>query len=293
MGGMGGVGGMGGMAGEGGMGGMAGEGGMGGMAGEGGMGGMGGVGGGVVTCPPAPFSGQAQTACRNSFNQLLSQFPVDYDIALDDCAFAEQTFNADVTPTLNFAESFLQTAADTLCFLGIDLCVDGASFTDVQVRVDALAGATCTSVLSELADTPVTLPLECSAMCPNPVVTASVAILLPTVTVACTAGTAPGPVSLCATGTTPLDAAAGPTGVGVDTWAEVSIGFPNPVSFQCGDGLVSDGDIACTADTDCPDGTAGETPFPTGSCDMAEGTCDTVPLALDPTVDCATFPVEP
>ena len=100
-------------------------------------------------------------------------------------------------------------------------------------------------------------------------------------------------MGLCATGTTPLNAAAGPTGVGVDTWAEVSIGFPNPVSFQCGDGLVSDGDIACTADTDCPDGTAGETPFPTGSCDVGAGTCDTVPLALDPTVDCATFPVEP
>ena len=65
-----------------------------------------------VSCPPPTITGQAQTACRNSFNQLLSQFPVDYDIALDDCAFAGQTFNADVTPTLNFAESFLNTAAD-------------------------------------------------------------------------------------------------------------------------------------------------------------------------------------
>jgi len=247
-----------------------------------------------IVCPPAPFSGQAQTACRNSFNQLLSQFPVDYDIALDDCAFAGQTFNADVTPTLNFAESFLNTAATTLCPFGIDICTAGATFTDVQVRVDALAGATCTSVLSELADTPVTLPLTCSSACPNPVVTAPVAIPLPTVTVACTAGAAPGPVGLCATGTTPLNAAPGPTGTqDVDTWAEVSIGFPNPVSFQCGEGLVSDGDIACTADTDCPDGTAGETPFPTGSCDVGAGTCNTVPLALDPTVDCATFPVEP
>jgi hypothetical protein len=227
---------------------------------------------------------------------------VDYAIQFDDCAFPGQTFNVEVTPTLNIEQGFLQVAAETLCPVGIDICTLGASFTDVQVQVEALTGAACTGQLSELAGTPVTLPLTCSAGCPAPVVTAPVAIALPTVALACTAGAAPGPVGICATGTTPLFAAFAPTGTqDVDTWAEVDIGLPNPVSFQCGDALVSAAD-PCTVDADCPTGSAGETPFPSATCDLSSppdppatepGTCTTVPLALDPTVDCVTFPVEP
>lgn len=278
-----------------------------------------------LLCPPNaaapgglgnPIIGQAQTSCRNSFNQLLSQFPVDYEIELDNCAFANQTVNADVTPTLNFEASFLQVAADTLCAFGIDICANGASFTDVQVQVASTAttpgsdptvdpavgtdqGASSTPQLTELPGVPATLPLTCSSNCPAPVVLAPVAIPLPPVTLALAVGAgtdATGPdaslVSICATGSTPNNSVGAPTGTqDVNTWAEVSIGFPNPVSFQCGDATVSVAD-PCTVAGDCLPATSGELPFNAAACDPATSLCVTQTRLLDPQVDCATFPVQ-
>jgi hypothetical protein len=236
-----------------------------------------------------PVTGQVPTACRNSFNQLISSFLADLDVAVDDCPVDGQMFNATVTPTLNFPVSFLQVAADTLCSFGIDLTVDGVDFSTVQVRVDALAGATCTSQLSELAGTPVNLPLPSTGDCTAGItVTTPIEIVLPTVEVPCTAGAAPGPVGFCATGTTP--AAAAPGATAVDTWAAVDIGFPTDVSFQCGDGLTSP-TTACTGDPDCAAIVGNEGTVST--CDLAEETCTTVPLDLDPATDCVTIPVVP
>jgi hypothetical protein len=238
---------------------------------------------------------------------------------LDNCAFANQTVNADVTPTLNFEASFLQVAADTLCAFGIDICANGASFTDVQVQVASTAttpgsdpsvdpavgtdqGASSTPQLTELTPVPATLSLTCSSNCPAPVVLAPVAIPLPPVTLALAVGAGTdttGPdaslVSICATGSTPNNSLGAPTGTqDVNTWAEVSIGFPNPVSFQCGDATVSVAD-PCTVATqavDCLPATSGEAPFNAAACDPATSLCVTQTTLLDPQVDCATFPVQ-
>ena len=148
--------------GDGGTGGSAGSG-SGGSAGDGGTPGGGGAGGMVVAeCPPGatapePAIGTVPTACRNSFNQLVSEFPVTLEVALD-CAVAGQPFNANVKPTLALDTTFLQSAADTLCDLGITLT--STDVNNAQVRVDAAEGATCTSALSVLSPVPQTVELD-------------------------------------------------------------------------------------------------------------------------------------
>ena len=76
----------------------------GGTGGNGGNGGGAGGAGGMAVCPPGaavpePVVGTVPMACRNSFNQLASVFPVTLDVALD-CSVADQPFNANITPTL-------------------------------------------------------------------------------------------------------------------------------------------------------------------------------------------------
>ena len=105
--------------GTGGSGGTAGTGGTAGGGGSGG-GGAGGA-GGAAGCPPPPVIEEVPAACRNSFNQVVSEFTVNMEVALDDCPVAAQDFNANVTPTLALDTEFLQAAADTLCDLGVTL----------------------------------------------------------------------------------------------------------------------------------------------------------------------------
>ena len=106
----------------------------------------------MAVCPPGaavpePVVGTVPMACRNSFNQLASVFPVTLEVALD-CAVADQPFNANITPTLALDTAFLQAAADTLCMLGITLTT--TNLNNAQVGAAAVEGATCTSETSVL-----------------------------------------------------------------------------------------------------------------------------------------------
>ena len=255
---------------------------------------------GLGGCPPidplclAPVMGTVPTACRESFSQKVLNSPVDMTIVFDRCLFAGQPFTAHVTPTIAIDQGYLQRAVEVLCAIGIDLCELGLIVPDAQVEVDALAGATCTPQLSELPGTPVIVPLSCSSGCTVPVLTAPVAIALPEVSVSCTAGAAPGPVGMCAVGTTPPEAFFAPTGTqDVDTWAEVDLMFPHPVSLQCGDGMPSSPDIPCTDDSDCAAIVGNDGSVSTCDLGAPPNFCTTVPLDLDPTVDCITVPIAP
>ena len=314
-----------------------GTGGTGGTAGIGGAPGGGGGDGGtggmvVVECPPGavapePQIGTVPTACRNSFNQVVSEFPVTMDVALD-CAIAGQPFNATVTPTLALDTTFLQSAADTLCDLGTPLT--DVTLRNTQVRADALQGATCTSQLSVLTPVPqdVMLDVTITGTCGaggSIKVNSGIAVPLPEVSLPCTAGAAGETAAFCPTGTTPLVAGTTP----VDTFVIVFV-QPFEVGFACGGPATTEpppgteNDVGCVlknpgASTpnglSCGDevGTAtfGETPFPTSDCNIADGpptpnqtcdisgnpvpctgTCDTVPIAVDPATDCVTFTIE-
>ena len=134
------------------------DGGTGGTGGTAGTGGTGGTGGVVVAeCPPGavapePVVGQiVRTACRNSFNQAVSVFPVTLDVALD-CAIAGEPFNATVDADVGPRHDVLAGRSGDPLRSGTLLTV--ATIQSTQVRIDALAGATCTSGLSVLPDSP-------------------------------------------------------------------------------------------------------------------------------------------
>ncbi|MDH3201045.1 MAG: hypothetical protein OEM15_09150 [Myxococcales bacterium] len=264
-----------------------------------------------VACPPDPVSvAGIRNACRNSFNQVVSTFPVDLGVALNDCAFANQTFNATVDPVLALDTAFLQAAANTLCDLGTALTQ--AAVSVAQVGVDAVQGATCTEQLSELSPVPQTVVLDvtvdgtCGAG-GTVTVNSGISLELPQVVVPCTAGTAGDTVAFCATGTTPLEISlANPA---VQTFVGVSVsGGAIQVVFQCGGPATIEPPPGVTVDCMAPNsvggpcgttvgtGDFGETPFPTSDCDFSDGfpgECETVPVALDPETECVTFPVEP
>ncbi len=302
-----------------------GTGGMGGT-GTGGTAGMDGTGGGggmiVAECPPGvvapePASGTTPLACRNSFNQVVSEFGVSLDVALD-CAVAGEPFNASVTPTLTLDTTFLQAAADTLCVLGTIL--DTVTIENAQARVDAVQGATCTSQLSVLSAVPqdVELDVTVDGTCGaggTITVNAGVALPLPQVSLPCAADdTVGGTVAFCATGVTPLGdplAATTPPLVSsteppVDTWVTTKASAFT-VAFACGGPASIDPapgeSVNCTAPNanggECENlvgaGDFGEEPFPTSDCDFPSGIpfeCTTVPVAVDPTTECVTFTLE-
>lgn len=242
-------------------------------------------------CVPAPFSGTAQTACRNSFNQALSAFPVDLDISTDVCVTGGAAFNATVDPTLNLDTTFLQAAATTLCALGITLT--NADVNAVQATIDAVAGATCTPQTSVGAPPPfnVVLDVTVTGVCGGGgtvTVNSGIAVPLPQVVLACTADAGPGNASFCATGDVlPNVLGADPV---VDTYVVVFVS-PFAVNFDCEDAVLSAAS-PCTSNADCT--AVGNTTGSTGevsTCDLTAGTCVPVPIALDPNVDCPNTPI--
>jgi hypothetical protein len=276
-------------------------------------------------CPPDPVDALGiPMACRNSFNNVVSVFPIDLkNVApvgtTTGCILDGEAFNVALDPTIALDTAFLQAAADTLCATG--LALTQADVGAGQIRIDAVAGATCTSQLSVLPGTPVTVFLDVTVVgtCGaggTITVNSGISLPLPAVNMPCTGGTAGSEVQICSTGEVPLSilAADPPT----DTFVSVVVGggFIS-VAFQCNTSSTTNPgpgvEVGCNAPS--PAGQCGAfvadvgaTPLPVSQCDFAEapdppqdcgggpgtcfGTCTTVPVGVDPATVCATFPVD-
>jgi hypothetical protein len=233
--------------------------------------------------------------------------PIDMTVAIDRCLYAGQPFGATVTPAMGLDMSFLNAVAQTFCDLGIVL--DQVQIDVSQASIDALAGATCTPVLSELNPAPQILALDVTVagICGaggSATVNSAPLIPLPQVALSCIAGSANGPAAFCADGTTPLSVTlANPP---VETFVGVTLGG-GAISavFQCGGATTipaPGATLNCTT-TNADGGLCGaivgtgdfgETPFPTSDCNFSygfPGECEAVPVALDPATDCITFPI--
>jgi hypothetical protein len=261
-------------------------------------------------------------ACRNSFNQEVSTFPIDLlNVQPDDCILAGQGFNTDIDPIIALDTAFLNAAASTLCDLGTALTQ--ADITVAQVSIDAVAGASCTAQLAELSPVPQTVVLDvtitgtCGAG-GSVEVNSGVSVPLPSQTMPCTAGTAGQEVQICSTGTIPLNITlATPV---ANTFVGVSVGGGSiQVVFQCNTSSTTNPppgtQVGCNAPNptgQCaaiPPGDTGQMPYPASVCDFAGGppddpddcsagsgacfgTCTSVPVAVDPSTVCATFTVQ-
>jgi hypothetical protein len=278
-------------------------------------------------------------ACRNSFNQAVSTFPIDLtNVAPDDCILEGQPFNAAIDPVIALDTAFLEAAAQTLCDLGTFLTE--ADVTTAQVSVDAIAGATCTEQLSVLGGTPLTVTLDVTleGSCGSGgivTVNSGISVSLPAMNVPCSAaGAAGSEVQFCSTGTVPLGITLtdpAPPPAYTQTYVGVSVGGGAiTVAFACNTSSTTnpppgqENDIGCVLTNPSPstpdgqscadavgDGNTGEEPFPTSDCNTADGppipnqtcdlfgnptpcsgTCETVPVTVDPSTVCATFTVE-
>ncbi len=282
-----------------------------------------------VPCPPPVVDAPGiPMVCRNSFNQVLSTFGVDLTVALDDCAFAGQPFNATVDPALVLDTTFLSNAAQTLCNLGF--LMTSVDVTNAQISVDAIAGATCTEQLAVLPNTPVTVPVatQCDGTCGDAgvvcTVTEGITLPLPSLTVPCTADAQGEQMQFCSTGTVPLFISLGdppPPPAYTQTYISVSAAQGAiQVAFACNTSSITNpppgeqNQVGCAAPNPegiCDDvvgiGNTGQTPYPISDCDLfappatpqdcggfdCPGTCTAVPVAVDPSTVCATFPVVP
>ena len=208
-----------------------------------------------LDCPPAPIGPTVvRNACRNSFNQAVSTFPITLTATPLDCPFAGAPFDVDVDPVIALDLAFLQAAADTLCTLGTAL--QTADVSIAQVQIDAVAGASCTPALAELPQPlpqTVILDVTVTGTCGaggEVTVNSPTSLTLPQVTVSCTTDSATGgDVTFCSTGNTPLGnpqseaAAAVPpnltlTDPAVGTWLGVNVPAgvnppPIQVVFSC------------------------------------------------------------
>ena len=268
---------------------------------------------GFGACPPIdplcvqPVSGTVPTACRNNFDQRVGTVPIDMTVAVDRCLYAGQPFDATVTPAMGLDMSFLNAVAQTFCDLGIVL--DQVQIDVSQASIDALGGATCTPVLSELNPVPQILALDVTVagICGaggSATVNSAPLIPLPQVALSCIAGSANGPAAFCADGTTPLSVTL--VNPPVETFVGVTLGG-GAISavFQCGGATTipaAGATLNCTTTNAdgglcgaiVGTGNVGETPFPTSDCNFSNGfpgECEAVPVALDPATDCVTFPI--
>jgi hypothetical protein len=232
-------------------------------------------------------------ACRNSFNQAVSTFPIDLlNVTPDDCIEAGQPFNTAIDPVISLDTAFLSAAAQTLCDLGTLLT--SADVSVAQVSVDAIAGATCTEQLSEGSPISVDVSVSCDGTCGSAgvkcEVTEGITVELPPVNVPCSAaGSAGSEVQFCSTGTVPLSMAL--SDPPVQTFVGVSVADDAiQVVFQCNESSTTnpppgtENDIGCvltnpSASTpsgmscadEVGDGNVGETPFPTSDCNTEDG----------------------
>jgi hypothetical protein len=208
-----------------------------------------------------PVSGAVPTACRSSFNSEVLTFPVDMTIAVDRCVYADQPFEATVTPTMTITQEELDSLAQTFCATGTTL--DEIRIDSSQALIDALAGASCAPTLSELSPVPQIVPLDITVIGAGcgagggVTVNSPALIPLPPVVVSCVADAGPGPVAFCADGTTPATVLG--SDPPVDTYIEIVASFF--IDYACSPGVAS-------ADAMSVD-------------------------PIDPTVDCITFPFTP
>ena len=264
---------------------------------------------------PAPVDAAAiPMACRNSFNQAVSTFPIDLlNVTPDDCILDGQPVNFNIDPTIALDTAFLQAAAETLCDLGTLLTE--ADVTSAQISIDAVAGATCTEQLSVLSPVPQTVVIDITVVSGScgaggvVEVNSGIALPLAPVTVPCTAGAAGSEVQLCSTGQVPLNitlASPAPPPAYQETFVGVSVGGGSiKVAFACNTSSTTNPLPGVTVDCTAPNptgqcaaipaGDVGETPFPVSDCDFSDGfpgECETVPVGVDPSTVCATFAVQ-
>jgi len=262
------------------------------------------------TVPPVQNALAIPMACRNSFNQAVSTFPIDLEnvTTSGDCVESGSpvTFSGDATIALDTA--FLDAAAATLCDLGTTLTQ--ADVTVAQVRVDAISGVTAsTSDLVELSPVPQTVVLDVTVtgICGaggSVTVNSGVALPLGPFSVPTTPGASGDTLNLCSTGEVPLSITlANPA---TDTFVGVSVsGGAIQVVFQCNTSSTTAPapgvTVSCTAPNptgECaglPAGNVGETPFPTSDCDFGDGfpgSCTTVPVSVPAVTVCPTYTVE-
>jgi hypothetical protein len=101
-------------------------------------------------------------ACRNSFNQVVSTFPIDLlNVTPDECMLPGLNVDFAIDPTVALDTAFLQAAADTLCDLGTALTA--ADISTAQVTIDGVNGATCTEQLTAVPG--VGAPCDSDAVC--------------------------------------------------------------------------------------------------------------------------------
>jgi hypothetical protein len=265
-------------------------------------------------------------ACRNSFNQAVSTFPIDLlNVTPDDCILDGQPFNTAIDPVIALDTAFLEAAAQTLCDLGTTLTV--ADVTVAQVSVDAIAGATCTEQLSVLPGVPITVTLDITfdGTCGSGgivTVNSGITVPLPPMTLPCSAaGTAGSEVQICSTGEVPLAISLSdppPPPAYTETYVGVAVGGSIFVSFACNTSSTTNPapgvEIGCILTNPSPStpnglscgaevgfGDVGETPFPESDCNTVDGppipdqTCDLFgnPTTCSGTCDTVGVGVDP
>jgi hypothetical protein len=269
-------------------------------------------------------------ACRNSFNDVASTFPIDLnDVTASDCIFDGQPVDFDIDPVIALDTTFLQAAVNTLCDTGSLLT--RADVNAAQVSIDTVAGATCTEVLSgPIAQDGIILDIttvpevcDCQATpCDSVTVNTGISLPLPPVTLSCSAaGAVDAEVQICSTGEIPLSitlADPPPPPTYQQTYVGVAAGIAT-VAFACNTSSTTEpppgaaNEVGCAAPNPagpCDDqvgfGDVGEMPYPESFCNFQEpptdpidcggfdcpGTCEPVPVGVDPGTVCATFTVE-
>jgi len=246
-------------------------------------------------------------ACRNSFNQAVSTFPIDLlnVNTQGSCIEDGQAVNFGIDPVIALDTAFLQAAAQTLCDLGTFLTT--ADVTSAQVSIDAVAGATCTQQLAVLSPVPQTVVLDISIVgtCGSGgvvTVNSGIAVPLPPVNLPCTAGAAGGKaLQLCSTGTVPLAISLtvpAPPPAYTETYVGVAVGGGAiQVAFACNTSSTTNPapgvEVGCILANPAPStpsglsceqevgaGDVGETPFPISDCNTADGP-PTIPQTCD------------
>ena len=264
---------------------------------------------------PAPVDALGvPMACRNSFNQVVSTFPIDLtNVTASDCLIAGDAVDFDIDPVIALDTAFLQAAAETLCDLGTLLTV--ADVTSAQVSIDAINGASCTPELSVLNPVPQTVVIDITLVSGScgaggvVTVNSGISLPLPPVTLSCTMGASGSDVNICSTGQIPLNitlASPAPPPAYQETFVGVSVGGGQiRVAFACNTSSTTAPapgvTVECTAPNPTgacaalPAGDVGETPFPVSDCDFSDGfpgSCETVPVGVDPNTVCANFTVD-
>jgi hypothetical protein len=245
-------------------------------------------------------------ACRNSFNQAVSVFPINLEnVTPDACIEAGQPVNFDIDPVIALDTTFLQAAVGTLCATGSLLTV--ADVNAAQVSIDSVAGATCTEVLSgPIAQAGVVLDItevpsgcNCNTIpCTSVTVNSGISLPLPPVTLQCSAaGTAGSEVQVCSTGEIPLSISLSdpaPPPAYQQTYVGVAAGIAT-VAFACNTSSTTSpppgGEVQCafsgnalpstpsgqTCAAEVGTANVGETPFPSSTCDTATDAAPEVP----------------